>query len=445
LEKGLVEKTYELLREVSLCDRCLGRQFAFLTTGTNNQERGRSLKWVLAASGHQKALADDPEGYQILKILVEKGDSDVAAGTLQRLGKNFEKTAFSCEICRGKLGQIPQFAEKIWSAIGGIDFRSFLVGARVPSDITEAEDEIKASHHLSWGESIKSEISRELGKSLTLISGKMVDIKKPDLSVVADIFEGRFEVKINPLFIAGRYRKFIRGIPQATWLCRRCRGKGCEECAGTGRMYPESVEELICKPVVEFTAGSAGKLHASGREDIDARMLGNGRPFVVEVREPRRRAVDLNLLERKINEAAEGKIEVLDLRRVERSEVRKVKREESSKKVYRAIVVTSKKTSDEDLAKLERAFSNVIVKQQTPTRVLHRRSDRVREKQIYEAKAKRLAPKKLELTLSCQGGLYVKELVDGDGGRTKPNLSEILGSEARCSELDVIEVGVGGG
>ena len=444
MENSLVEKTYELLKEVPLCDRCLGRQFAFLTTGTNNLERGRSLKWVLAAIGHQRALVDNPEGYRILRVLDEKGDSDVAAQSLQKLGKKFEKTVFSCKICQGRLGHIPQFAEKIWSMVGEIDFQSFLVGARVPTDVTETEDEMKASHHLTWGESIKSEISRELGKALALISGKIVDTRKPDLSIVADIFDGKFEIRINPSFIAGRYRKLVRGIPQAAWLCRRCRGKGCDECAGTGRMYPESVEELICKTILEFTGGSSAKLHASGREDIDARMLGNGRPFVVEVREPRRRAVDLNLLEKKINEAAEGKIEVLSLRRAERSEVRKVKSEERSKKVYRAIVVTSKKASDEDLTRLERAFSNVIVKQQTPTRVLHRRSDRVREKEIYEAKAKRLAPKKLELTLSCQGGLYVKELVDGDGGRTKPSLSEILGSEARCSELDVIEVGIEG-
>jgi tRNA pseudouridine synthase 10 len=36
--------------------------------------------------------------------------------------------------------------------------------------------------------------------------------------------------------------------------------------------------------------------------------------------------------------------------------------------------------------------------------------------------------------------LYVKELVTGDEGRTKPSMAEILGTRATPSELDVLEV-----
>jgi tRNA pseudouridine synthase 10 len=44
--------------------------------------------------------------------------------------------------------------------------------------------------------------------------------------------------------------------------------------------------------------------------------------------------------------------------------------------------------------------------------------------------------------IRCDGGLYIKELVSGDGGRTKPNLSELLGTEveAEVKELDVMDV-----
>ncbi|HNR57741.1 MAG TPA: hypothetical protein PKJ51_04720 [Methanothrix sp.] len=45
------------------------------------------------------------------------------------------------------------------------------------------------------------------------------------------------------------------------------------------------------------------------------------------------------------------------------------------------------------------------------------------------------------MTLRGTSGLYVKELVSGDGGRTKPSLSELIGVEARVTELDVINVG----
>lgn len=35
------------------------------------------------------------------------------------------------------------------------------------------------------------------------------------------------------------------------------------------------------------------------------------------------------------------------------------------------------------------------------------------------------------------GGLYIKELVSGDRGRTRPSFAEVLGREALCIELDV--------
>jgi tRNA pseudouridine synthase 10 len=38
------------------------------------------------------------------------------------------------------------------------------------------------------------------------------------------------------------------------------------------------------------------------------------------------------------------------------------------------------------------------------------------------------------------GGLYVKELVSGDDGRTEPSLAGLLGVDARVTDLDVLAV-----
>jgi tRNA pseudouridine synthase 10 len=45
--------------------------------------------------------------------------------------------------------------------------------------------------------------------------------------------------------------------------------------------------------------------------------------------------------------------------------------------------------------------------------------------------------------IKCEGGLYVKELITGDEGRTKPNLSELIGIPVQVVELDVLEVSGG--
>jgi tRNA pseudouridine synthase 10 len=71
---------------------------------------------------------------------------------------------------------------------------------------------------------------------------------------------------------------------------------------------------------------------------------------------------------------------------------------------------------------------------------LHRRADLIREKYIYEVKVKKVSLKRAEMKIRCQGGLYVKELVSGDEGRTVPNVSELLGNRAKPLKLDVLNV-----
>jgi len=205
-------------------------------------------------------------------------------------------------------------------------------------------------------------------------------------------------------------------------------------------MYPESVEEIVGTPTLEMTQGEDIAFHGAGREDIDARMLGLGRPFVIEIKKPRKRFIDLSSLEKMINERAVGKVEVANLRFADKDIVRRLKTSEAAQKLYRAIVELDKPVSKNQLAMLEKALAGAVIRQQTPRRVMHRRADLVREKHIYEAKVKRLKPNRIEVRIRCQGGLYIKELINGDAGRTVPNVADILNTRAVPLELDVLGV-----
>ncbi len=44
------------------------------------------------------------------------------------------------------------------------------------------------------------------------------------------------------------------------------------------------------------------------------------------------------------------------------------------------------------------------------------------------------------MIIKTEVGLYIKELISGDEGRSQPNVSGILGVNAICAQLDVIEV-----
>ena len=206
------------------------------------------------------------------------------------------------------------------------------------------------------------------------------------------------------------------------------------------QIVPESVEELVSKPLLVAAVGEKTAFHASGREDIDARMLGTGRPFVLEISKPRKRLLDLKKLEAEVNDGAKGKVKVSRLRFTNKDVVRRLKKGESAQKEYRMLVEFEHPVSAENLLLLGEKLTGTSVKQQTPLRVLHRRADLIRERYIYKVKVKKVSSKRAELEIRCQGGLYVKELMSGDEGRTMPNVSDLLGNRAKPLKLDVLKV-----
>jgi tRNA pseudouridine synthase 10 len=205
-------------------------------------------------------------------------------------------------------------------------------------------------------------------------------------------------------------------------------------------MYAESVEAFASKPLVGATEGEDSFFHASGREDIDARMLGSGRPFVVEVSKPKKRFINLKEIEQAINAGASGKVEVLGLTCANKDVVRKLKKGENAQKEYALLAEFEKELSNIDLRIIEEKFSGITVRQQTPKRVMHRRADIIRERYIYKVKVKKVSLKRALLEIRCQGGLYVKELVSGDDARTTPNVSDLLNNRAKTLKLDVLNV-----
>lgn len=174
-------------------------------------------------------------------------------------------------------------------------------------------------------------------------------------------------------------------------------------------------------------------------------MLGTGRPFIIELRNPKKRTVDLNNIEKLVNKTNKGKIKISNLKYSSKKEVIKLKSEaENTKKVYKVLVETKHKVNKKNfismLKKLKFELENKKISQRTPNRVSHRRADLVREKLVYKIEGKYLKPYLSEYIIETQGGTYIKELISGDNGRTSPSFSSILGYETRCKELDVLEI-----
>jgi tRNA pseudouridine synthase 10 len=436
----VAESARKLLGKYNLCSSCLGRQYALLGRGITNYKRGESIKLYLTMIGCLLyELQKQDSGIELLKLLAEHGNFQPAISSLDKFGISID-SAQVCYICENLMEKIDIYSDLILEQLQKWEYKTFLIGSKVPELIIDREDNLRAEFDVKYGESIKAELNREIGKKM-LGSGKEVDFDSPDIVAVINPITEEIEVNVNPIFIYGRYQKLKRGISQTRWICWNCEGKGCDECNGTGRRYEHSVEEFIAEPILKVAEGIDYKFHGSGREDIDARMLGTGRPFVVEIKEPRKRNLDLIELEKKINEFGESNVQVSELEWSDRETVRNIKAlAQVSEKTYKLIVETQDSVTIEALQDADAALTGALIEQKTPQRVMHRRADKLRIKKVYEVKTTQIAPRKLEVIVRCQGGCYVKELCNGDDGRTNPSLSALLKTPINVLELDVLNV-----
>ncbi len=370
-QKPAVLRIARKVASKQVCDHCLGRQFAMLSTGMTNRQRG-----------------------EILRALLKSGEPR------------------ECSVCGNLFRSLEDWAGKAVKALDGISFSTFLVGTKLSPDLVMKEEELWEEVGITHCEPLKSELNRELGKLLHKRTGKEVsDI--PDITVILSLARGRIELQIRPLFISGKYQKLVRGIPQTKW-----------------DTYPETVEDIIAAPLMKESSATAHSMHGAGREDIDARCLA-WRPFVLELENPRKRTLPLRKAEKEINRS--GKVKVKDLSLAGKKDVIRTK-EMRPDKSYRVLAIFDRPVKEKDLASLKTLVGTIS--QKTPTRVLHRRSDLLRRRRVLGIRSKPLSGRSVRLDIRGEAGLYIKELVTGDNGRTVPSVSALLGP-VRVKELDV--------
>ncbi len=348
---------------------------------------------------------------------------------MERVGIKEHK---ECYFCRGIFYRLEEIAKNV--PVYNYEFHTFIVGTTLDNELSEREEMLLNSVGVIEGvESIKKHINRELGKVVSRMYGKQYSPDQPHVEIHFHTEDESISIHPRPVYLYGRYRKF-HPMPQSKWPCRYCKGKGCKHCDYTGRQWKETVEYYMADILLGLFMGRDTKLHAAGREDIDAKMLGGGRPFVIEIIEPRKRFVPLDFVLREINSHGEGKIEVLCLFPSSKREVRELK-ESGYRKVYRVRIRCKSLENIENASKLRG-----IITQQTPTRVSHRRADKVRKRRVYSISWYVEDDHRAVLTIEAEEGLYIKELITGDDGRTSPSLSELIGSPCIVEGLDIMEV-----
>ncbi len=438
----ITEVALKVMSEHKVCDSCLGRLFSMLGRNIDNHNKGKAIKTSIYISACRNLFKGNcKDGAKILKIIAENGDFKPAHSILRKLNISINEKEFICELCGGLIDKIDEYIHNTIEKLKNIEYNTFAVGVTIPPELMSREDTIRSKFKLPYAEALKRELNRRIGLKMILLTGKHVEFKAPDVLVHMDFIRGVINVKARSIFIFGRYLKLKREISQNIWICNNCNGLGCTQCNWTGRKYQISIEELIGGPILKMFDAKKWKFHGAGREDVDARVLGRGRPFVIEVIEPKRRNIKLEDIAKVVNDSSGELVKIQDLAYVSKSLIKDLKiKAKITKKTYNVKIKVDGDVSEEELRRLAEAFRNIIVEQRTPIRVLRRRADKIRRKKIYSVDAKIISNNVFEAIITCQGGLYIKEVVSGDNGRTKPSFTEILGKKAMCLELDVIDV-----
>ena len=372
-----------------VCIRCFGRAFARIGTGISNIERGETFY-----QENEKTFLNG--GFTLSS---EEG----------------------CSMCHGIFLRLPDYFEAFMEESGGIEFSTFLVGSSFPGETVQMEARLQEVLGDN-GEPIKREFNREFGKFIADKTGKKTDFNEPDLNLVVDLRYDSFTIKSRSLYVYGVYRKYRRDIPQTRWIHKKD--------------VDISIEDIVGEKLKAMSGGENYFLHGAGREDVDVRMLGNGREFIIEATAPRVRSISLADLKNTVNSSGKG-VEIDSLRFASKSNVVSLKGMAYDKS-YRVRVVADSAIDPGKMSEAVLGLTGKHIYQRTPLRVSTRRSDLVRDRQIRELSVEEIHDNSAVLIVRAEAGTYIKELIHGDGGRTTPSLSEMYGEELKVDCLDVI-------
>jgi tRNA pseudouridine synthase 10 len=370
-----------------------------------------------------------------------------------------------CFICRGSLRALPQLLESALAQSSQFGWSTFSVASSFPRAALINEAEVATSFLPGQWTSIKNDVNAKLAEGIAKATGKINNQRSADASFEFDFGAAKAKARPMPLYIHGRYLKLSRSHCQSRWHCSECGGKGsraakggkarkggraqgecggaaasgageeCESCGGSGMNYP-SVEEEIGRLLAPAFCASGCTLHASGREDVDVRCLGTGRPFVAELSSPKKRTADLQALEAQSQK--NESVRAVGLRMVRKDFIGSVCSSHFEKE-YAAAVSAERALSEADASKLS-SLSGTTLEQRTPQRVLSRRADMLRRRAIRKILAEPLPGGRLKLRILAEAGTYIKEFINSDAGRTKPSVSSLLCCQAKCDELDVVAI-----
>lgn len=343
----------------------------------------------------------------------------------------------TCHICSGLMHKTDSVVQQIRNSLSDdYHFNTFLIGVTLPSSLYEKEDQIRARFKIRGRENIKSQLVRDLRKKFRKYTNKQIDFSYPDVTVNIQFTkesELGIDIQRRSLIILGRYIKKNRGIPQ------RAGGlyKPHTQSESSLSVYPSSpygstvcsiedtsIQSLISKEILGITKGQALKFSWIGSEDKNSLVLGSGRPFFIQVRNPK----TLHLNENKLDFPRYGlsvNLESLS-KKLPEQPVQFIAK-------TRVIIQAPRRLVKEEVLRI-RSLTNSVISFRNQKK-LHKMS----RKKIYSLDVVKQDNRTCELYLVADGGLNIKQFVEGHEC-INPNVSAVVNLRCECLMFDVLDI-----
>lgn len=221
-DNWIIEKAIQIISKYPLCDSCLGRCFARLGYGLENKERGRSIKILIMLYLDSKI-----KNHQISDLSVIKEISQNLGNIAEKWFHLYFSEEFQtrkCYICEDEIDNIKHdFMEKSLKILNNMKNRRYVLGVELDENTKKRENKIIQEFGLSYYESIKHEIKREVGKTLAE-KGFPPYIENPDVEIVYKLTTKDITVIEKSVKTFYVYNRLSRNVPISSWYSKQKKG-----------------------------------------------------------------------------------------------------------------------------------------------------------------------------------------------------------------------------
>jgi tRNA pseudouridine synthase 10 len=298
---------------------------------------------------------------------------------------------------------------------------TFSVGTTVKPSIVDRDDYIRSHYKLMGVDSVKTDITKELGKSFSKKTKKILDFLDPEINLIINFKNESCELYSKSITFSGRYVKTLRGISQKQKSCINCNGRGCKTCLFHGISEFDSVEGIISQYIFKKFGGTTTKFTWIGGEDNSSLILGDGRPFFVKLQHPNKR-------KSKLTSTDLNSVKLKNLKIIDKFPKKPITFSSSVK-----IKISSKNTLDTQYLRKLKNICNAPV-------MVYEKSGKYFEKQIFSLNYKKNSSHNFSLFMKVEGGLPIRRFIEG--GDVSPNISEFLNCECKCDVFDFYGIDV---